>query len=215
MSRRARIALKTGVWAVCLAPLGALLYWVFTDDLTANPISFITNHLGIWTFRFLLSALAVTPLRILTGWGWPPLLRRLLGLFAFFYASLHFSVWILIDHFFNWGQMAADVVKRPYVTMGMTTLTLLLPLAATSTAGMVKRLGAVRWKRLHRLVYLAGIAAALHFLWLAKVGRTEPYYYAAVLAVLLGVRAVDALRRLVRRRRLAAPAAAPSAVPRP
>jgi sulfoxide reductase heme-binding subunit YedZ len=215
MSRRARIALKTGVWAVGLAPLGALLYWVLTDDLTANPISFITNHLGIWTFRILLSALAVTPLRILTGWGWPPLLRRLLGLFAFFYVSLHFSVWILIDHFFNWGQMAADVVKRPYVTMGMTTLTLLLPLAATSTAGMVKRLGAVRWKRLHRLVYLAGIAAALHFLWLAKVGRTEPYYYAAVLAVLLGVRAVDALRRLARRRRLTAPAAAPSTVPRP
>jgi methionine sulfoxide reductase heme-binding subunit len=214
VSRRARVALKTGVWAACLAPLGALLAWALTDDLTANPISFVTNHLGIWTFRILLSALAMTPLRILTGWGWPPLVRRLLGLFAFFYASLHFSVWISIDHFFNWGQMAADVVKRPYITVGMTALTLLLPLAATSTAAMVRRLGARAWKRLHRLVYLAGIAAALHFLWLAKVGRTEPYYYAAVLALLLGARAADALRRLARRRRQAALAAAPSAVPR-
>jgi sulfoxide reductase heme-binding subunit YedZ len=203
------------VWAACLAPLGALLYWAFTDDLTANPISFITNHLGIWTFRLLLAALAMTPLRILTGWGWPPLVRRVLGLFAFFYATLHFSVWIMVDHFFNWGQLAADVVKRPYITVGMTTLLLLVPLAATSTTGMVKRLGAKRWKRLHRLVYVAGVTAALHFLWLAKVGRAEPYYYAAVVAVLLGVRAADALRRLARRRRLAGLAAAPSAVPRP
>jgi sulfoxide reductase heme-binding subunit YedZ len=124
-------------------------------------------------------------------------------------------VWIVLDHFFAWGQMAADVVKRPYVTAGMSALTLLLPLAATSTAGMVKRLGAVRWKRLHRLVYVAGIAAALHFLWLAKVGRTEPYYYAAALTVLLGLRGADALRRRARRRRLAAPAAARSAVFRP
>ena len=201
MRSRGRVVLKAAVWAACLAPLAALIFWVVTDDLTANPISFITNHLGDWTFRILLASLAMTPLRLLTGWGWPALLRRLLGLFAFFYASMHGSVWILLDHFFNWGQMAADIVKRPYITMGMLTLTLLVPLAATSTAGMVRRLGAANWKRLHRLVYVAGICAALHFLWLAKVGRTDQYVYVAVLALLLGVRAVDALRRLARRRR--------------
>jgi methionine sulfoxide reductase heme-binding subunit len=215
VSRRARLALKAAVWAACLAPLGALVWWSVTDDLTANPISFVTNHLGIWTFRLLLTALAMTPLRILTGWGWPPLVRRLLGLFAFSFACLHFSVWILIDHFFTWGQMAADLVKRPFITMGMIAFTLLVPLAVTSTAGMVKRLGARTWKRLHRLAYVAGILAALHFLWLAKVGRIEPYYYAAVLVLLLGVRGADALRRRARRRRPAAAAAAPSAVPRP
>lgn len=204
-----RHALKAGVWVAALAPLAALAFWLVTDDLTANPISFITNHLGIWTLRLLLASLAMTPLRLVTGWGWPALLRRLLGLFAFFYASLHFSVWILVDHFFDWSQMGADIVKRPYVTIGMTALTLLVPLAATSTAAMVKRLGARNWKRLHRLVYAAGVAAALHFIWLAKVGRIEPYYYAAILALLLGVRAVDALRRWLRQRRarLASPSA--------
>jgi len=196
-----RLALKAGVWVAALAPLAALAWWVVTDDLTANPISFITNHLGIWTLRLLLASLATTPLRLVTGWGWPALLRRLLGLFAFFYATLHFSVWILIDHFFNWSQMGADIVKRPYVTLGMTALTLLVPLAATSTAAMVKRMGARNWKRLHRLVYVAAVAATLHFIWLAKVGRIEPYYYAAILILLLGVRAADAVRRQLRQRR--------------
>jgi methionine sulfoxide reductase heme-binding subunit len=201
VTRRGRIALKAVVWAAALAPLAALGFWIVTDDLTANPISFITNHLGQWTLRLLLASLTTTPLRLLTGWGWPVLLRRLLGLFAFSYATMHFSVWILLDHFFNWSQMAEDIVKRPYITLGMGALTLLVPLAATSTAGMVKRLGAVNWRRLHRLVYVAAMVAVLHFIWLAKVGRVEPYYYAAVLAVLLGVRVVDAGRRLVRRRR--------------
>lgn len=211
MTRRARIALKAGVWAAALAPLAALAWWVVTDDLTANPISFITNHLGIWTLRLLLAALAMTPLRLVTGWGWPALVRRLIGLFAFFYAGVHFSVWILLDHFFNWGQMAADIVKRPYITIGMTALTVLVPLAATSTAGMIKRLGARNWRRLHRLVYVAGLAAVLHFIWLAKVGRTEPYYYAAALALLLGVRAADALRQWIRWRRARRPTGLTSA----
>src|SRR3989442_5623782 len=126
---------------------------------------------------------------------------------------MHGSLWILLDHFFNWGQMAADIVKRPSITMGMLTLTLLVPLAATSTAGMVRRLGAANWKRLHRLVYVAGICAALHFLWLAKVGRTDQYVYVAVLALLLGVPAVDALRRLARRRRQRRQAAVGAASP--
>jgi len=201
VARRAGVILKPAVWVACLAPLAALAVWVATDDLTANPISFVTNHLGDWTFRILLASLAMTPLRIVTGWGWPALLRRLLGLFAFTYASMHFTVWILLDHFFNWGQMAEDIVKRPYVTAGMLALLGLVPLAVTSTSGMVKRLGARNWKRLHRLVYAVGVLAALHFLWLAKVGRTDQYVHVAALGVLLGVRAVDALRRLARRRR--------------
>src|SRR6185295_16362897 len=129
---------------------------------------------------------------IVTGMAWPVPLRRLLGLFAFFYASLHFSVWVLLDHFFNWSQMAADIVKRPYVTVGMLALTGLIPLAATSTTGMIRRLGARNWKRLHRLVYAVAVCAALHFLWLAKVGRLDQYVYVAIVALLLGVRLWDA-----------------------
>ena len=198
MSRPARIALKVVVWGLGLAPLGALGYWVAQDDLTANPISFVTNHLGDWTFRILLASLAMTPLRILSGWGWPALLRRLLGLFAFTYAALHGSVWILLDHFFNWGQMLEDIIKRPYITVGMLALTLTIPLAVTSTAGMVRRLGARNWKRLHRLVYVVGICAALHFLWLAKVGRREQYVYAGILTLLLAIRLGDWARRRLR-----------------
>jgi sulfoxide reductase heme-binding subunit YedZ len=200
VGRRGRIALKTAVWLAALTPLAALAWWTYTDDLGANPISFITNWLGDWTFRILLASLAMTPLRLVFGLGWPATLRRLLGLFAFFYATLHFSVWILVDHFFNWGQMAEDIVKRPYITAGMAGLLTLVPLAATSTAGMVKRLGARNWRRLHRLVYVTGLLASLHFLWLAKVGRRDQYLYIGTLAVLLGIRAWDSSRRALRRR---------------
>jgi len=119
-------------------------------------------------------------------------------------------VWILLDHFFNWPQMAADVVKRPYITVGMLALTGLVPLAATSTTGMIRRLGARNWKRLHRLVYLVAVCAALHFLWLAKVGRRDQYVYAALVALVLGVRAWDAVRRAAQRRRR--PALRPASV---
>jgi sulfoxide reductase heme-binding subunit YedZ len=210
MSARGRLALKTGVWAACLAPLAMLAWRAWTDDLGANPISFITNWLGDWTFRILLTSLALTPLRIVTGMAWQMPLRRLLGLFAFAYAALHFSVWILLDHFFNWGQMAEDIVKRPYITIGMLALTGLIPLAVTSTTGMIKRLGAQNWKRLHRLVYVVAVCATLHFLWLAKVGRTDQYVYAAIAALLLAVRAWDASRRLLRRRRATHVPAAPT-----
>ena len=199
MTRPARIWLKALAWAGCLLPLLVLVYYATTDGLGANPISFITTWLGQWTFRLLLVALALTPLRIVFGIGWPLLLRRLLGLFAFFYASLHFLVWILIDHYFNWDQMLADLVKRRYITVGMLALLLLVPLAITSTNGMVKRLGGTMWRRLHRLVYVVGGLAALHFLWLAKKGRTGPYVYAAILALLLGVRLWGVLRRRLRR----------------
>ena len=127
-------------------------------------------------------------------------LRRLVGLFAFFYAGLHFLVWILVDHFFNWDQMLADLVKRRYITIGVLALILLIPPAITSTNGMMERLGGTAWRRLHRLVYLVGVLAALHFLWLAKGFRPDAVLYAAILAVLLGVRALDTLRRRLRRR---------------
>jgi sulfoxide reductase heme-binding subunit YedZ len=196
-------------WILCLLPLAVLAYRAAMGDLSANPISFVTNWLGQWTFRLLLAGLALTPLRVLLGISWQISLRRLLGLFAFFYASLHFSVWILLDHFFNWNQMLADLVKRRYISVGMLALALLVPLAVTSTSGMVKRLGGTNWRRLHRLVYVIGMLAALHFLWLAKKGRTDQYLYAAILVLLLGIRIWDALRRAVRKRRQGQAARAP------
>ena len=201
MSRRARIALKAAIWGGCLVPLGTLVYWYARDDLTANPISFVTTTLGDWTLRILLASLAMTPIRLVLGVSWPITLRRLLGLFAFFYVCLHFSVWIVLDFFFDWHRMWEDIVKRPYITMGMLGLLSLIPLAATSTAGMIKRLGARRWRRLHRLVYLAGVAGCVHLLWLAKVGRTDQYWYVATLVLLLSIRLGDVALRAVRRRR--------------
>src|SRR5262245_60075039 len=207
MTRRQRIGLKALVWAGCLAPLTYLLWRLWADPLVTNPIDLATRTLGDWTLRLLLLSLTMTPLRILFGLSWPVTLRRLLGLFAFVYALLHFSVWLVVDHFFDWPEMAKDVVKRPYVTVGFTALVLLLPLAATSTAGMVKRPGAAAWRRLHRLVYLIGILGVLHYLWLAKVGVHGPYYYAAWLVALFAIRAGDAVRRARARARRAAPQA--------
>ena len=215
MTRRTRIALKVGVWAACLTPLAWLGWRAFTDDLGANPIDFITDWLGRTAIRILLLSLAVTPIRLLTGASALITFRRLLGLFAFFYAALHFGVWILIDHYFNWAQMAADIVKRPYITVGVTALALMLPLAATSTAGMIRRLGGRNWSRLHRLVYVIAILAVLHFIWLAKVGRLEPYVYTLVLVALLGVRLVDAGRRVLVRRRQARARVSTAATARP
>ena len=209
MTRPGRLALKAAVWEGCLSPLLALGWWTGQGDLTANPFSYVTTWLGDWSLRLLLFSLSMTPIRLLSGWGWPVTLRRLLGLFAFAYASLHFSVWLVVDHFFDWPEMAADIVKRPFVTVGMLALTSMIPLAATSTAGMIRRLGGARWRRLHRLAYVAGVAGVLHFLWLAKVGRRTPYYYAGWLTVVLGVRLVDLVRRRARRR-VAARAAKPT-----
>jgi sulfoxide reductase heme-binding subunit YedZ len=200
VGRRARLAVKTLAWVLCLLPLAFLLMWAGQGDLTANPISFITNWLGDWALRILLVSLALTPLRLITGMAWQMPLRRLLGLFAFFYVGLHFGVWLAVDHFFDWHQMGTDIAKRPYITVGMAALLCLIPLAATSTTGMIKRLGAPTWRRLHRLAYLAGLLASVHFLWLAKVGRVEQYVYAGVLAVLLGVRLWSSGQRLMRSR---------------
>jgi sulfoxide reductase heme-binding subunit YedZ len=209
MTRSNRVVLKAAVWASCLAPLALLLSRALNNDLSANPISFVTNWLGDWTLRILLASLAMTPLRILFGWSWPVTLRRLLGLFAFFYASLHFSVWLVLDHFFNWREMGADILKRPYITVGMTALTLMIPLAATSTAASIRWLGGKNWQRLHALVYVIGICGVLHYRWLAKKAVPDPYYYIAILALLLGVRVWDWSRRGVARFSVPSPQPSP------
>jgi len=204
VSQSARVALKSVVWTACLLPLLMLLHKFWADDLGANPISYATNVLGDTTLRILLASLTLTPLRLLFGISWQMSLRRLLGLFAFSYAVLHFTVWVVVDQFFNWPGMLADIRKRPYITVGMLALTLLVPLAATSTTRMVKRLGGLNWRRLHRLVYVAGVAAILHFSWLAKKGRNDPYLYATILAALLGVRGWQRVARALGKRRMVA-----------
>jgi sulfoxide reductase heme-binding subunit YedZ len=212
VSRRARIALKSIVWVAGLAPIAWLAWRVVTGTLGAEPIAIATRALGDWTLRCLLASLAMTPLRLVTGLAWPATLRRLLGLFAFFYLVVHFLVWIVADHLFDWAAMGEDILKRPFITAGSLGLLCLIPLAATSTAGMVKRLGARTWKRLHRLAYVAGVLGVVHYLWLVKPGTRDPYWYAAALTVLLGVRAGHALR--ARRRGARAPVG-PPAGPRP
>jgi sulfoxide reductase heme-binding subunit YedZ len=201
VSVRSRVTLKVAVWVVALLPLAHLLHGFWIDDLTVNPIEYVTRELGETALRLLLASLALTPLRILFGLSWPLTLRRLLGLLAFFYVCLHFAVWIVLDHFFDWRTMADDVVKRPWITVGVTALLLLVPLAATSTTGMIKRLGGATWRRLHRLVYVAAVLGVLHYIWLAKKVLIQPWVYAALLALLLGIRAADTVRRLARRRR--------------
>lgn len=169
------------------------LIWLASHDLGANPIERITHFTGDWALRFLLLSLAVTPARRLFGWNGLIAYRRMLGLFAFFYAVVHLSTFVVLDHFFDWSEMVADVYKRPYVTAGMTSFACLLPLAITSTRGWIRRLGR-RWTQLHRLVYVAAAAAVVHYWWLVKADVSAPRRYAIILAVLLGIRIVYALR---------------------
>lgn len=180
--------LRLTIFAAALVPAAALVYWLFTGDLTANPIDFITDWTGTTALVLLLLSLTVTPLRRLSGRNEVIRLRRILGLFAFFYACLHLSTWVVLDWFFDVASMAADVVKRPFITLGMTTFALLLPLAVTSTAGMIRRLGK-RWQLLHRLIYVAAVTAVIHFWWVVKADFREPRLYAVALAALLGFRA--------------------------
>jgi sulfoxide reductase heme-binding subunit YedZ len=182
-------ALKPVIFIACLIPLGQLLYNAWTDNLSANPIEFITHFTGDWTLIFLLASLSVTPLRQISGWNELIKYRRMLGLFAFFYAVLHFATYMVLDHFFDFQAIVKDVMKRPYVTAGFTGFVLMIPLAITSTAGMIRRLGK-RWRQLHRFVYVVGIAGVIHFYWLVKADIRRPVQYGAVLALLLGYRLV-------------------------
>ena len=182
---------KPVVFLVSLVPLALLVHAAIADvdALGANPIEAINRTLGDWALRFLLITLAVTPLRHLTGWHELMRLRRMLGLFAFFYAMLHVASYTGLDQQFNWDEIVKDIIKRPFITVGFASFVLLLPLAATSTNAMVRRLGGRRWRNLHRLVYVIGVGAVLHFFWMVKSDIREPLVYAAILAFLLGYRA--------------------------
>jgi sulfoxide reductase heme-binding subunit YedZ len=153
-------------------------------NLGANPIEETTHRTGDWALRFLLITLAVTPLRRWFGWGRLHRLRRMFGLYAFFYALLHFLTYLVLDQFFDWGEIIKDIIKRPYITMGFSAFVMLIPLAATSTNGMMRRLGR-RWGQLHQLVYVIAVAGVLHYLWLVKADTRQPLIYAFVLLFLL------------------------------
>jgi sulfoxide reductase heme-binding subunit YedZ len=187
--------IKALVFLACLVPALRLGWLALHHGLGANPIEYITRSTGWWLLSFLMLTLLVTPLRRLTGLNWLLRLRRMLGLYAFFYASLHFSTYIWLDQFFDWPGIVKDIAKRPFITVGFAAFVLLIPLAATSTNAMVKRLGAKRWQKLHRLVYAIAILGVLHFWWLVKKDITEPLIFAGVLAVLLTARAVWPARR--------------------
>jgi sulfoxide reductase heme-binding subunit YedZ len=189
------LAFKALVFLAALVPLGKLVWLGLNDGMGANPIEKITRATGYWTLTFLLITLAATPLRTLSGWSWPIRFRRMLGLFAFFYASLHFLTYLVVDQFFDWSAIVKDIAKRPFITVGFPAFLLLIPLAVTSTNKMVQRLGAKRWKQLHRLIYLIASAGVVHFWWLVKKDITEPVQFATVLALLLGFRVVQAVRK--------------------
>lgn len=184
------------MFAAGLAPLAMLAAGVvyFPEWLGANPAEFITRTTGDWTLRFLLITLAVTPLRRLMGWNWLLRLRRMFGLYAFFYGVVHVSSYAGFDQLFDVPEILADIAKRPFITVGFAALSLMVPLAATSTNAMVRRLGARRWQALHRLVYLVAPLGVLHFWWMVKRDITEPALYAVLLAVLLAYRIGGKLR---------------------
>ena len=187
--------IKAATFVACLAPLALLVWRGLHHGLGANPIEYITRSTGWWTLAFLLITLTVTPLRRLTNLNWLLRLRRMLGLYAFFYASLHFTTYFWLDQFFDLPAILKDIAKRPFITVGFTAFVLLVPLAATSTNTMVKRLGAQRWQRLHRLVYVIATLGVVHFWWLVKKDVTEPVTFAVLLAVLLGARLAWRARR--------------------
>ena len=184
---------KALVFTLALVPVAWLVYRLYTNDLGVNPAETLQLETGEWALKFLLITLAVTPLRRLSGWNRIIQYRRMLGLFAFFYACLHFLTYIVLDKYFAFGEMLADVAKRPFITAGFVAFVTMIPLAVTSTKGWIRRLGR-RWQMLHRLIYVSGIAAIVHFVWKVKVVIGEPIYYAAALAVLLGFRVVWHLR---------------------
>ncbi|HVH25974.1 MAG TPA: protein-methionine-sulfoxide reductase heme-binding subunit MsrQ [Vicinamibacterales bacterium] len=223
-----RWGLKPAVFAAALVPAATISYltWAayngeqsawpaLTGNLSANPLSDITNRTGLWTLRFLCLTLAVTPLRRLTGWNGAIRFRRMLGLFAFFYGTLHFLTYAILDRFMSlevpdmtsaasWRALtvwiADDVAMRPFITVGFTAFVLMIPLALTSTAGMIRRLGGHRWQMLHRLAYVSAVAGVLHFWWLVKLDVRRPAFYGAIIAILLAFRVFRARLHAVPRR---------------
>lgn len=186
-------ALKVCVFLLCLTPFVWLVTRTLTGRLGINPVEDLELTTGIWALRLLILTLAITPLRRLTGWNRLIQYRRMLGLFAFFYVSAHFLIYIAVDQFFAWSLIVKDVVKRPFITMGFTAFVLMIPLAVTSTKGWIRRLGR-KWQLLHRLIYISCVCAAVHYLWKVKVIIGSPVYYAAVIGFLLAFRLLWSLR---------------------
>jgi len=182
---------KPAVFLLCLLPVALLVRDAMGDALGANPVEALLHATGDWTLRMLLITLAVTPVRRLSGWAWPLRLRRMLGLFAFFYALLHLTVYLWLDRQLLWSEILVDLTERPYITLGFAAILILVPLAATSTRAMMRRLGR-NWKRLHRGVYAAAVLGVVHFWWLVKADVTEPLVYAVILGLLLGARRLPA-----------------------
>jgi methionine sulfoxide reductase heme-binding subunit len=216
--RGVRFVLKPLVFAASLGPVAWLVWAALTGNLSANPLSDLTNETGVWTLRFICITLAITPLRRLTGWNAAIKFRRMAGLFAFFYGSLHFLTYVIVDRFasldFPNGEIVIfarstvrnllasvwdDIYKRPYITVGFTALMTMVPLAVTSTAGMIRRLGGRAWNRLHRLIYATGLLGVVHYYWLVKADVSRPLTYGAVVVSLLAARAAWAAKRLPRR----------------
>lgn len=209
-SPRQLALIKALLFLVCLLPFARLMFGLYaeltgvdplglTEVLGANPIEYIIRDLGTWALNFLLITLCITPLRKATGWHWLLRLRRMLGLYVFFYALLHFNIYLGLDQGYDWGEILKDIIKRPFITVGMLTFLLLLPLALTSNNAAIRRLGGKRWQSLHRLIYPLSICAVLHYWWLIKLDVTQPAIYAAILAGLLMVRIRDYWRRLRQR----------------
>jgi len=198
-ARRSRAALHTrlaklAIGVLALVPAARIGWLAEAGALGPNPIAEAMNRLGFWTLTLLLVTLAPTPIQIVTGWKWPLRLRRMLGLETFLYVCLHFAVYLGVDQFFDLGAIGKDIVKRKFITVGFTAFLLLIPLAITSTDGMVRRLGFVRWKRLHRLIYLAAALGVVHFVWRVKSDLRRPLVFAAALAVLLVIRSMRPTR---------------------
>jgi methionine sulfoxide reductase heme-binding subunit len=181
---------KVVLFVVCLVPLARLGWKGYSGGLGANPIEFITHSTGDWTLIFLCVTLSITPLRQLTKQYWLIRFRRMLGLYAFFYGSLHFTTYFWLDKFFDFHEIVKDVGKRPFITVGFTAFVLMIPLAITSTKGWIRRLGGKNWNLLHRLIYFSAIAGVIHYYWLVKADTTKPREYAIVLGILLGYRLV-------------------------
>jgi sulfoxide reductase heme-binding subunit YedZ len=201
-----RYVVKPVVFVAALGPVAYLTWAALTGNLSANPLSDLTNETGVWALRFLCISLAITPLRRITGWNAIIRFRRMAGLYAFFYGTLHFLIYVIVDRFagldFPEGMasfrmlrdlaasVGADIYKRPFITIGFTTWVIMLPLALTSTASMIRRLGGRRWNALHRFVYVAGITAVVHYYWLVKADISRPVAYGTIVALLLGFRLI-------------------------
>ena len=200
--------LKLVLFPAALIPLGRLAWKALHDGLGANPIEVITHSTGDWTLILVLTTLSITPLRQLTRQYWLIGVRRMIGLFAFFYGTLHFLTYIWLDKFFDVHEMLKDIAKRPFITVGFSAFVLMIPLALTSTAGSIRRLGGKNWRRLHRFIYLTGILGVVHYLWLVKADKHKPLEYGAVLTILLSYRLLAWASE--RRKRSAIPALRPT-----